>query len=586
MDLNFNIYSLFLIAFGLITIILSCYIYQRESGAVRFFGLMMFANSIWSVGYGFELACTKLEDALVFNNIEYIGIAFMPLPWILFCMRMTGTDLLKKSRLSVGLLTSFSAITLLSVWTNSLHHLYFRGISMDYSGKFPLLNLDMAAGYWIFTFYFYGALTFGCYLLLTRFRKSDPLYRNQHYSIVVALCIPLMANIMYMIGIRPFGNLDLTPFAFTASVLLITAGIYRFKLFDVVPVARERILELVEDGFVILDYRKRIIDYNAVFAKYIRRSGQHKIMGSSLADVLPGQSVLFDLLENRQSGIIELSLDSDQESLDIEADIRYLSEHQTGHDVIIIKFRDLTPLKEEALKTRLQATELHRLNQLKDRVFSIISHDLRGPLVNLSEVLKMVNNNEMTAEEFKVLSPTLNKDIVYTTDLLENILHWSRSQLEGYGIKKELFDLKAVVVNEVSYHSAAANTKQIEIIQDVFPGAQVYADVLMIQIVIRNILSNAIKFCQENCSIHLSAVFTGDNLMQLQISDTGIGMSEEVITKLFSGENYSTRGTMNEKGTGLGLVVCKEFLEKNGGRLRVESKAGVGSDFYIYIPVE
>ncbi|MEJ2881766.1 sensor histidine kinase [Pedobacter sp. GR22-6] len=585
MDLNFNIYSLFLIFFGLITIILSCYIYKKESGAVRFFGFMMFSNSIWSIGYGFELACTQLKDAVIFNNIEYIGIAYMPLHWILFCTRLTGVELLKKSRASFALLASFSTIVLLLVWTNPLHHFYFSNFSMEHGEKITLLNLNMGPGYWIFTFYFYGVLAYGCYLLLTKFRKSDPLYKNQHYSIVIALSIPLFANILYMIGIRPFGNLDLTPFAFTASVLLITAGIYRFKLFDIVPVARERVLELVEDGFVILDHKKRIIDYNKVFGKYLEDFARQQIAGSFISEVLPGQTVLFDFLEHRQSGILELNLTKGQESLDVEADVRYLNEHQTGHDVIIIKFRDLTPMKEEALKIRLQAIELQKLNQLKDRIFSIISHDLRGPLVNLSEVLKMINNNEMSAEEFKLLSPTLNKDIIYTTDLLENILHWSRSQLEGYGIRKEFFDLKAVVVNEVSYHAAAATAKKIEIIQDVFPGAQVYADVLMIQIVIRNLLSNAIKFCHENSVIQLSSVFTKDNFMQLHIRDTGIGISKEVLDKLFSGENYSSRGTMNEKGTGLGLVVCKEFIEKNGGKMRVESEPGKGSSFYIDIPV-
>ena len=586
MDLNFNIYSIFLIVFGFITIILSAYIYKKESGAVRFFGLMLFFNSIWSVGYGFELASSDLNTAVLFNNIEYIGIAYMPLHWVLFCLKITEPAFWQRNRYHTGLLTLFSTIVLLMVWTNDYHHLYFKGYSMDYSGDFPLLHLRMAAGYWLFTFYFYIVLAYGCYLLLTKFQKSDRIYRNQYLSIVSALTIPLLANIAYAIGLRPFGNMDVTPFAFIASLFFITAGIYRFKLFDVVPVARERILELVEDGFVILDHRQRVIDYNQVFSKYLQTIEKPKIIGSELALVLPGQSALFDFLKTRQAGILELNLSADQTALEVEADIRYLNEHQSGHEVIIIKFRDLTPLKREALKTKQQAAELQRLNQLKDRIFSIISHDLRAPLVNLSEVLKMISNEEMTAEEFKQLSPILNKDIIYTTDLLENILHWSRSQLKGYGIKKEFFDLKAVVANEVNYHSAAASTKKISIIQDVFPGTQVYADMLMIQIVIRNLLSNAIKFCHEHCTIHLSSVFTKDQFIRLNIEDNGVGMSAQVKEKLFKGENYSTRGTSNEKGTGLGLVVCKEFLEKNGGKLSVESELGKGSIFYIDIPVQ
>ncbi len=584
MDFNFNIYSLFLIFFGFITIVLSCYIYTKESGAVRFFGLMMFCNALWSLGYGFEIASPTLEQALLFNNIEYIGIACMPINWLLFCLKLAGKNAWYKKPLNIGILLVVSAFTLLLVWTNKYHHLYFTSYQMDYSGAFPLVNLQMGPFYWFFTCYFYILIAYGCYLLLAKFKKSDSIYRAQNYSIVVAACIPLLANIAYIIDIRPFGNMDITPFAFIASIVLITLGIYRFRLFDMVPIAREKVLELIQDGFVVLDKKKRVIDHNVAFLTYLPNHQDEKIIGRQIDLLFQGQKVLSDFLEQHQSGKIELNLNHDNKPMDVEADVRYLDTYQIDDETIIIKFQNLSPFKEEALKTKIQAVELHRLNQLKDRIFSIISHDLRGPLVNLSEVLKMISNEEMSAEEFKLLSPTLNKDIIYTTDLLENILHWSRSQLEGYGIKKEFFDLKAVVVNEVSYHGTAASTKKIEIIQDVFPGALVYADLLMIQIVIRNILSNAIKFCHENCVIQLTSVFKGE-FMQLRIQDNGIGISEEMIGKLFTSENYSTRGTMNEKGTGLGLLVCKEFMERNSGRLSVESKPGQGSIFYIDIPV-
>src|SRR5690606_1962239 len=139
--------------------------------------------------------------------------------------------------------------------------------------------------------------------------------------------------------------------------------------------------------------------------------------------------------------------------------------------------------------------------------------------------------------EFKSLSPTLSKDILYTTDLLENILHWSRSQLKGYGLNKESFDLRNLVINEINYHLPSATTKKIEIIHDVFPGVMVYADILMIQIVVRNLLSNAIKFCSEHSVIHITAVYQKDQYALLCIEDTGVGMSPEVVKNLFSGNN-------------------------------------------------
>jgi signal transduction histidine kinase len=142
-----------------------------------------------------------------------------------------------------------------------------------------------------------------------------------------------------------------------------------------------------------------------------------------------------------------------------------------------------------------------------------------------------------------------------------------------------------MIVNEVNYHLPSAASKNVQIIQDVFPGNIVYADMLMIQIVVRNLLSNAIKFCYEGCEIDITAVYDKGQML-LSIADNGTGIKKEALKKLFGGDNISTRGTMNEKGTGLGLMVCKEFMERNEGRITVESEFGKGTTFHLFIPIE
>ncbi|WP_316792389.1 histidine kinase N-terminal 7TM domain-containing protein [Pedobacter frigoris] len=585
MDFSFNFYSIILTFCGAITLFLSYHVYKKEGGAVRFFGILMLSNAIWALAYGFELATSVLQHAKFFINIEYIGIATLPLNWFLFCLKLSGKEKWYKNKYNLGLLLFFPIVTVLLVWTNKYHHLHYKNYYMDLTGDFPMVHIVPGISYQLFTIYFYTLLAIGSYLLVVKFRKADRIYKKQNYSIIIAAMIPWATNIAYLLGFRPLGNLDLTPFAFIATICLISIAIYRFKLFDILPVAREKVLELMQDGFIVLDSRFRVIDYNLAFKKYIPSVGDNKIIGKHITNLLPDQQSLIDFLNNNHSGKMEMRIQLQNTILDTEADIRFLNENQLSSEAIIIKLQDLTALREEALRSKTQADELQRLNHLKDRIFSIIAHDLRGPLVNLSEVLKMTSSGQISNEEFKTLSPALSKDILYTTDLLENILHWSRSQLKGYGINKEYFDLKTLVVNEVTYHLPSAVSKKIGIVQDVFPGALVYADMLMIQIVIRNILNNAIKFCNENCEITLNAVYK-DHFIQLCISDNGIGMSQEIISKLFSGENLSTRGTMNEKGTGLGLVVCKEFMERNGGKLTVTSEVGKGSSFYVSIPVE
>ncbi|SHF19484.1 sensor histidine kinase [Pedobacter caeni] len=585
MDFTFNAYSIFLIFSGIIMLSFAWFAYRKKHGAVRVFSLMMLSNAIWSLAYGFELASSSLDQAKFFINIEYIGITTLPLCWVLFCLEIAGKEKWYRHPLYISILTVVTVGITLLVWTNDYHHLHYAQYYMDTNGSFPTVHIVPGPSYYFFTLYFYILLGFGSYLLIATFRKADPIYKSQNYSVVIAAIIPWLTNITYILGFRPVGNVDLTPFSFAATIFFIAIAIYRFKLFDVLPIAREKVLDLIQDGFLVIDKDNRVIDYNSAFRKYLDDPNSKKIIGTQIETLFPGQNAFFEFLKTHQSGKIELHLESHNVSFDLEADILYLDENRLNSDATIIKLQDLTQFRLEALKSQQQTEELKKLNQLKDRIFSIIAHDLRGPLVNLSEVLKMISNDLITVEEFKALSPILNKDILYTTDLLENILHWSRSQLKGYGINKEYFDLKNMIINEVNYHLPSAASKNVRIIQDVFPGNIVYADMLMIQIVVRNLLSNAIKFCYEDCEIDISSVYK-DGQMLLSIADNGTGIKEEALNRLFGGENISTRGTMNEKGTGLGLMVCKEFMERNDGRITVESEFGKGTKFNLFIPIE
>lgn len=585
MDLTFNVYSLFLVFSGSIMLFFSWYACKKKHGAVQAFGLMMLSNAIWSLGYGLELASPVLNQAKFFINIEYIGITTLPLYWVLFCLKIAGKEKWNRHPFIISVLIGVTVTVTLLVWTNSHHHLHYKNYYMDQTGEFPMVYIVPGISYKLFTVYFYLLLGFGSYLLISTFRKADPIYKSQNYSIVIAAIIPWITNMTYVFGFRPLGNLDLTPFSFAATIFFIAIAIYRFKLFDVLPIAREKVLDLIQDGFLVVDKKNRVIDYNNAFRKYLKDPNSKKIIGTQIETLFPEQTAFFEFLEKHHSGKIELHINSPSGPIDLEADILYLDENRLNNDATIIKLQDLTHFKQEALKSQQQTEELKKLNQLKDRIFSIIAHDLRGPLVNLSEVLKMISNNLITIEEFKELSPILNKDILYTTDLLENILHWSRSQLKGYGISKEYFDLKSMIVNEVNYHLPSAASKNIQIVQDVFPGNIVYADMLMIQIVVRNLLSNAIKFCYEGCEIDINAVYQKGKML-LSISDNGTGIKKETLEKLFGGDNISTRGTMNEKGTGLGLMVCKEFMERNDGHISVKSELGKGTTFHLSIPIE
>lgn len=584
MDFSFNIYALTLIFSGSFTLLLSLYILNNESGAVKWVGLLMLSNSIWSIAYGLELGSSTLAQMKFLVNLEYIGIASLPFNWFLFCLDLAGKDNWIRKNSNKILVTFAPAITLLLLWTNSFHHLYYKQLSVDLHGSFPMLKIVPGIAYYLFTVYFYILLGVGTYLLLKKFRNSAAVYRKKNRMVLMGALLPWLANFSYMLGLRPMGNLDLTPFAFLISTVLIFVAIYRFELFDTLPVAREKVLELMQDAFIVLDHQNRIIDYNSAFKKYTCAKHSGQLIGTNIKDILPNQHELGEVLERHQSGKIEVSVETTAGKFDIEVNVSFLNENKLHRNAIILKFQDLTELRQEALKSKQQAEELQRLNQLKDRIFSIMAHDLRGPLLNLSEVLKMTTDDTISTEEFKVLAPALSKDISYTAALLENILHWSRSQLKGYSINKEIFDFKALIEAEINYHHKSAAVKKIEIVQRLEDELYAYADLVMMQMVIRNLLSNAIKFCHSNCHIEVSSSYQNDGYIHMRIKDNGVGISEENIQRIFSGENVSSRGTQNEKGTGIGLMVCWDFMERNEGTITIDSEVGKGTIFNLSIP--
>jgi len=564
--------------------LLSLYILSNEIGAVRWVGLLMLSNAVWSVAYGLELGSRDLEQMKFLVNFEYLGIVSLPISWFLFCIELSGKGKWLRKTSNKLLIAIVPVITLLLLFTNDLHHLHYRNLEIDYSGSFPTLKITPGIAYYIFTFYFYILLAIGNYLLIKKFSKSDSVYRKQNRVIIIAALLPWLANFSYQIGLRPVINLDLTPFAFLVTVVMIFIAIYRFELFDILPIAREKVLELMQDAFIVLDEQQRIIDYNSAFTKYSSSFKSGELTGKTIKDVLPNQYQLIKFLDKHHSGKIEMLVETADGLFDLEVDIRFLNESKLNHNAIIIKFQDLTNLRIEALKSKQQADELQRLNQLKDRIFSIMAHDLRGPLLNLAEVLKMTSDDTISAEEFKFLSPTLTKDISYTTDLLENILHWSRSQLKGYSINKELFDLNKLIASEINYHFKSASIKKIEIIQDIEDSLIAFADLLMMQMVIRNLLTNAIKFCHSNCYIELSASYLNNEYISLIIKDNGVGIAPENLQRIFNGENVSSRGTQNEKGTGIGLMVCWDFMARNEGTIAIKSEVEKGTIFNLQIP--
>jgi PAS domain S-box-containing protein len=242
---------------------------------------------------------------------------------------------------------------------------------------------------------------------------------------------------------------------------------------------------------------------------------------------------------------------------------------------------DLTEYKRVANSLIKTNEELNALNTTKDKFFSIIAHDLRSPfqsLLGFSETLA-TEIDVMSNEEIALFSKGLNDDLRNIYGLLDNLLQWSmiqRNMLEHNPVNLNLYD----VVNKIiGISNQSAKEKNISIVNNIEKETLVYADSVMLRSVIQNLIINAIKFTRPEGQIIVSSI-EKSRLIEVSVEDTGIGIDPKLILGLFSFDTiFTTNGTAGEKGTGLGLPLCKEFVERNEGKLWVESEPGKGSKF-------
>jgi signal transduction histidine kinase len=252
-----------------------------------------------------------------------------------------------------------------------------------------------------------------------------------------------------------------------------------------------------------------------------------------------------------------------------------------------LKRRSHTELTAVNNKVQQQNLELQDLNATKDKFFSIISHDLKGPLNSLTSFSALLINHtdSLTKEEITLLAKDLDKSLKNLFALLENLLEWSRSQTGNIEFKPESFDLQELLELNKELLGAQAQNKQISIVNKSSGSLFVNAHKHSVNTVVRNLVSNAIKFTPAGGTVSMK-IASDQNTATVSIQDSGVGMSKEIQEKLFRIDTkHSTRGTADEKGTGLGLILCKEFIEKNGGKIWVESEPGKGTSFYFTLGI-
>lgn len=573
-------YSVINLFSGLISIFLVIYAWRyRNANAFKEFSLMMMAVALYSFGYAFELTAVNLGQIRFWLYIEYLGISYLPALLILFAIKFTNNHKWINT-LTLAILFGVSTLTLLINYTNGLHGLFYETMTTLQKGTLTVLIITKGLWYWVHVIYVNTSFVVFSFLLFVFYRKIKDLYRKQVSIIFLASLVMWIGFVLYILHLSPEG-IDINPIVFTVSGIIIAWGMLNYRIFDIVPIALENVYQSIHDGVIILDNDERIVACNPVatslLERFIAKPVGHKLKdsGEFFNQVIP----LFQSDNGEYNATFEL--DNNAKFYFMRTSIIHNKDKTVVGRALI--FNDITRIIENENLLRESEQKLTELNATKDKLFSVIAHDLRNPFQTLMGFSELIHDEALQIDNPVIISHSqrLIDTTVQAHKLLQNLLDWSVAQSSGVIVNLQKLNLGLLVSETLLVLESTATEKKVSFVVDIPPQLHVYADANMLKTVLRNLLANAIKFSFEENKVEVRAVEDGQNCT-IEITDFGVGMTQKQIENLFMvGKLNSTKGTKGEYGTGLGLLLCKEFIQKNKGTIWVESAVGKGSSFFL-----
>jgi len=323
-----------------------------------------------------------------------------------------------------------------------------------------------------------------------------------------------------------------------------------------------------------------------------RQQGDYKKAYQASKDFLEVTLWLKNKTQTQDSKLQLINLRADLEIEKKEVEIALLETKQKQQRavliaigiIVVLLFGFMIFLQQNKQKIQIQKEALSELNATKDKLFAILSHDLRSPVAILKNSLMLIEWGALSQSEFAELTNRLNIQLINVSNILDNAINWVISQMEGLKSKVIKVNVCEIIEEKISMFMPTQTAKQITIENQVSPTAQVMFDKNHFQIVISNLLQNALKFTDCGGNIVFNLIKFNNSII-ISISDNGVGIAEDKLKTLFElGKTNSTLGTLRESGTGLGLLLVKELVELNDGILSVKSKIGEGTTFYIKCP--
>jgi|GEM_PF-1336129 len=580
-------YFFILIIISVITAGLAIFTWRRRKvkGAASL-SLMLGSAAIWAGTYTIQVGYPS--PTLFWGNFYFIGIAIVPVAWLLFCLQYSGYERLVNRR-NIALLFIIPTITLLTYWTNEFHHMVRIKITVQQEAGFIRITSQNGYFYWQHLVYSYLIIVIGLVLLVRAIIRYPSLYKGQAGALLVAAFVPWVLNIGQQLGIDLQG-VDLTPLGFCITGLAIAWAIFRYRLINIVPVARETIISSLSDRVIVLDEQNFIVDLNPAAANGLGRTTS-ELIGQPVEAVYADYHELIERFRDVPEIQTELAVNTSRgrEHFDMRLTPIYDRNGKMSGRVILL--HDITKLKQAAEELQKAKEMAEEANYAKSTFLANMSHELRTPLnaiIGYSEMLQE-EASELEPDEFLPDLAKISGAGKQLLGLINDILDLSKIEAGKMELYLETLDISTLINDVVSTIKPLIqkNENQLEVIYSGNLG-YLQADATKLRQTLYNLLSNAAKFT-HNGTITLEISRTkseeSSSSFTFRVTDTGIGMNEQQLSKLFQPFTQADASTTRKfGGTGLGLAISRRFCQMMGGDIQVESTPNQGSTFTVTLP--
>jgi signal transduction histidine kinase len=554
---------------------------RRELPIAISYGLGMLAGSFYTFGYAFEIVSTNLEQIHFWLRIEYIGIPFGTVLWIIMVLQYTGRQSFIRKPM-IALLMVVPMVTFVAHYTNDWHHLFYKSMTLNQSEGFPLVAFVKGPLYKVHVAYSYTLFAIGMSLMIQMFLQATPRMKKQIALMMIGSWGPYGFTIIYLSGLI-YMPIDLSPFGFVFSGIFYLWGIYQFNMLRIAPLALQKVFESMQDAVIIFDLENTLSSFNHPSNRVVEGLNK-QCMGQPASQVFFHYPVLLAMIMQEPSSQMKIQLSDQGDDRFYNVHMSYVNDnHKKVGKMLLLS--DVTEMVRSEERLLHNARQLGELNNFKDRMFNVVAHDIRDPLAVLINLIELMEEEmQDCGGSHEEIVHEMGQQIKNTFTLVESLLDWFRSQSGGMMFHPIAIDLSSAVQSNVGLLQIRSAGKGIQIVSDIPKGSLVYADKEMLDLILRNLLSNAIKFTEYGGIIQLHAD-RAEGKMIVSVIDTGEGIPLDQADFLFQDAySISSSGTAGERGFGLGLILCREFVVLNGGDIWFDSIPSHGSTFYFSIP--